>query len=131
MEKVRASDRERYAHDPEKRNATVREWRASNPEKAKASCRAWQISNREQVNYTHREARLKSYGISLGQFIGMAVAQEAKCVICRGQGKLVVDHCHTTGRVRGLLCRKCNLGIGHLKDSPEMLQRALAYLEKQ
>lgn len=53
--------------------------------------------------------------------------QDGKCGVCRKpeNGKaLAVDHCHETGRVRGLLCSKCNTAIGLLKDSRELLQRA-------
>ncbi|WP_344447709.1 endonuclease domain-containing protein [Kitasatospora nipponensis] len=61
----------------------------------------------------------------------MLADQGSCCAVCgllAGDRALQVDHCHTTGRVRGLLCRKCNSGIGMLGDSPEGVQRALSYL---
>lgn len=54
--------------------------------------------------------------------------QGGACAICREVKKLHVDHCHTTKKVRGLLCMDCNTGIGKLKDSKELVARALAYL---
>lgn len=59
--------------------------------------------------------------------------QNGLCAICGnppGKKSLAVDHCHKTGQIRGLLCGGCNIGIGHLKDSIELLKKALAYLEK-
>ena len=62
----------------------------------------------------------------------MLDAQQGVCRICRtppASKKLAVDHCHATGKIRGLLCLQCNVAIGHLRDDPELLRRALAYLE--
>ena len=59
--------------------------------------------------------------------------QNHSCAICKtttpgGKGTFHVDHCHATGAVRGLLCMACNIGIGKLKDSPELLDAAASYL---
>lgn len=75
-----------------------------------------------------REYHLKhTYGIADESVLG-----ERKCGICgTTDGRLHVDHCHTTGQVRGLLCRTCNIGLGHFKDSPELLGLAAAYLNQR
>lgn len=57
-------------------------------------------------------------------------AQGGKCAICRIADATVVDHDHDTRRVRGALCRTCNLGIGHLKDSSEIARQAADYLAR-
>ena len=87
-----------------------------------------------------RKYRLRTrYGLSLGTYNKMLVAQEGVCAICRfpetahRKGTIVefaVDHDHSTGRVRGLLCRSCNLGLGRFKDSPRLLLAALEYLAR-
>lgn len=51
------------------------------------------------------------------------------CGICDKDGHLMLDHCHTTGKIRGLLCNNCNLGLGNFKDSLDLLDRAKRYLE--
>ena len=56
------------------------------------------------------------------------IASTFECVICGNTGKLVVDHDHTTGAVRGMLCSSCNLGLGKFKDDPELLEYARIYL---
>jgi len=51
-----------------------------------------------------------------------------ECVICGSTEKLVVDHCHTTNQIRGMLCNHCNRGLGHFRDDPELLEFARIYL---
>lgn len=78
---------------------------------------------------------LRSYGITSQEFNAMLVKQEGKCAICGSQGsgkesdRLVVDHCHTTGKVRGLLCWPCNIGIGMFKDRKDILNTVISYLQ--
>lgn len=78
---------------------------------------------------------METYGITHTQYLTMYREQNAKCAICNTKPDawpgLVVDHCHTTGKVRGLLCNKCNLGLGWFKDNPSSLNRAITYLQKQ
>jgi hypothetical protein len=77
----------------------------------------------------------RKYGISLADFDSMATAQGGRCAICGtgepggNYGNLHVDHCHETGAVRGLLCTRCNTGIGLLRESPVALRAAAAYIE--
>jgi hypothetical protein len=73
----------------------------------------------------------KRYDLSYQDYLSLYDMQKGVCAICKktnGTSKLFVDHCHATGEVRGLLCRGCNMGIGGLKDSPELLYAAIEYL---
>lgn len=80
----------------------------------------------------------RKYGITYETYLLMLDNQDCKCKICSSEGfvmakhhrlKLVVDHCHDTGKVRGLLCHNCNRALGLLKDSTESLEKALEYLK--
>jgi hypothetical protein len=76
----------------------------------------------------------------LERIAGLEVEQEGLCAICgkpeTAQGKhsvvksLAVDHDHETGEIRGLLCSRCNNGIGHFGDNVELMKKAIEYLEK-
>lgn len=57
--------------------------------------------------------------------------KQTVCLICGESGTLNIDHCHTTGKVRGRLCNSCNLGLGRFRDNPELLRRAAKYLEEK
>lgn len=77
----------------------------------------------------------KNFGITLDTYHKMLEEQSSVCAICKkhtekGVRALAVDHCHTTGNVRGLLCRFCNQAIGQFGDSEELLQNAITYLNK-
>jgi len=83
---------------------------------------------------TRRKTDLrKNYGITVEQYDEMLVAQNYVCAICGDKDenkRLHVDHCHASGRVRGLLCRGCNLGLGKFKDNVETMFAAIKYLSK-
>lgn len=74
--------------------------------------------------------RLKKYGMTEEQFHQMMEKQNGLCAICDSPigTDCHVDHCHTSLKVRGLLCKHCNLGLGHFKDSIASLHRAIQYL---
>lgn len=73
----------------------------------------------------------KSYGLSYEEYEEMFQIHENKCAICgtEPERKLHVDHCHSSGNIRGLLCAECNLGLGLFKDNKNFLQSAIQYLE--
>jgi hypothetical protein len=77
----------------------------------------------------------KKYGITFEEYVDMAEQRNQKCDICGNVSdhrykKLVVDHCHSTGKIRGLLCFSCNSILGNAKDNISNLQNAIKYLEK-
>jgi hypothetical protein len=84
-----------------------------------------------------RQRKLRSkYNLTTDQFNEMLLNQDNKCAICRGtetnnkKNKYFnVDHCHSTGKVRGLLCDYCNVGLGRFKDDIIALQNAIEYLK--
>lgn len=87
---------------------------------------------REKIKRTAKEYYLKkTYGISLDDYHAMFLQQQGRCKICRNNfDELNIDHCHTSGEVRGLLCWTCNVGLGHFKDSIDVLSNAQEYLNK-
>lgn len=71
----------------------------------------------------------RAYGITEAERQEMISSQMGICTICLAAPAVHVDHCHETGRVRGVLCFNCNSAIGKLGDDPDTLRRAIAYLE--
>jgi hypothetical protein len=95
----------------------------------------WKDRNKDRVSIYNKRARDKAYyfyryGITNEEWLAIDVAQGGKCAICGVSGKLVVDHCHETDRVRGLLCQPCNKLLGNAKDREETLLAAIEYLRK-
>lgn len=106
--------------------------------KERESGRAYKKRNPEVCKNGHLK---RNFGISLETFNEMLTNQLGTCAICKKEevkvfkktGKvcdLCVDHCHTTGKVRGLLCWNCNTSLGKFKDSIEVLENAITYLKK-
>ncbi len=77
----------------------------------------------------------RSYGLEWEEYIALMNKQCGKCALCGSEGsgkdtRLVVDHCHETGRVRGLLCWSCNVGIGLFKEDTDLLNKVIDYIRK-
>ena len=119
-----ACNRAFYAANKDAINAERRRKRAEHPD-----------PNRKQRKYyseSERRAWLKYYyGITPGEYDALLEEQNGVCAICneRPVERLCVDHDHPTDLIRGLLCRLCNLGLGHFKDDIGRLRAAIAYLE--
>lgn len=101
----------------------AREWRKNHPEQSASN---W---------------LKKQYGITFSDFKSIYEEQQGKCAMCfcslptnlldsQERKKIHVDHDHKTGKVRGILCPRCNMGIGIFNDSIDTLKLAIAYLEK-
>lgn len=85
--------------------------------------------DREKYNPKHNSALYRNWGITPEDYLRMCEDQEWRCVICKDvPKKLVGDHCHTTGKFRGLICSHCNSGLGFFKDDPSRMQAAIEYL---
>jgi hypothetical protein len=70
------------------------------------------------------------YGLSKEDFYLLKKEQDGKCKICgREMKKYNIDHCHKTGKIRGILCTSCNMGIGMFKDDVELLEKVISYLK--
>ena len=105
--------------------------KSTNKDRQKIRKSKWQKDNKDRV----KGIKLKySFGISLEEYNQLLEKQEYRCAICRKEKiengrSFAVDHDHKTGRVRGLLCTSCNCGIGFLRDSKDLLLRAITYLK--
>ncbi len=116
--------------------ARAAEWQKQHSEYENRKSRQWRQDNRERFAATSRNSILKrKYGITDAQFNEILAAQNYVCAVCkrdepRANSKLAVDHCHATGKVRGLLCTKCNTAIGLLDDSPGLAMELLNYMKK-
>jgi hypothetical protein len=129
----------------------IKKYNENKPEKRKATLRKYREKNKEKINKANREytsqehVKLKrlgkihkdKYGLTSWDFLQMFKEQNGKCKICgtekfyshEGKANIpVVDHCHKTGNVRGLLCNNCNRGIGLLKDDKDIVFKAYNYL---
>lgn len=107
--------------------------REKNPDAYKT---AMQRYNQNRKPGSHASANLKSrYGLTPDERDRLVESQDGVCAICkcpeaesRG-GKLFIDHCHETNRVRAALCHRCNSGIGYFMDNPELMREAALYIE--
>ena len=120
LERYRRIKRE-YARSPEerkKRTAYMRIWRSKNRIKHNQMAReSHQRNKHKHVEKRRNYHLLKKYGISSLDYEKMFVAQNGLCMICEknkhlGRRRLHVDHCHVSGKIRGLLCSKCNGSLG-------------------
>jgi len=108
----------------EKRRVYIRHRYATDPE--------FRAKKRESDRKREHARTCRRHGITVAEFDAMFAHQHGACGICERpfQGTPHIDHDHTTRRVRGLLCNKCNLGLGYYNDDPAFLRNAARYLER-
>jgi hypothetical protein len=113
-------------------NQAAKDWQARNPERHAANLSRWQSENQHKIRANSRRHQLKRYGLDQTAFDAMWAAQGGRCAICEqelgGTAETHIDHDHGTGTVRGLLCRRCNTGLGFFGDNAEMAMAAAEYL---
>ena len=134
------------------RHEYCKTWRKNNRESLKIKKAKYHSVVKDDINSKRREERKQNpskykesnlqhnFGITLSQYNAMLVSQNFTCAVCKypetskhQSGKvrdLSVDHCHSTGAIRGLLCGKCNKGIGLFQDNKKLLEQAIKYLER-
>lgn len=101
------------------------------PKKARGACRSCYKKWWRGTSPKGKEEDVRRYGLSAEQYYAMSEAQDGVCWICSGADKkkaLSVDHDHKTGKIRGLLCTKCNVALSAFKDDIRLLFRAVTYL---
>jgi hypothetical protein len=129
-ETVRAKDRERYQEHKEERNASSKRHYADHRQEYIDMAEKWHREHPEKANGYYRKYHT---GCSPELFQAFNEKQGGKCAICGGVNDrghaLCADHDHETGIIRGLLCRTCNLGIGHLRDDPTLMRKAAEYID--
>lgn len=127
----RLGAKKRYEANPEKWKKYNSKYRKNNLEKTNQYKREWVRRNPDR----EKSAQLKyTYGITLKEYEELLEEQKGVCAICHNicsTGKnLCVDHKHSIGNIRGLLCDKCNRGLGAFDDNVELLKAAIKYLNK-
>ncbi len=123
------SNRERYLEK-------FLQYRKDHAEETRDRAKKWAKDNPERAKYSHRKWKLKNrYGISEDDYYSLLNKQGGMCAICgeflaSDKEFFCIDHDHKTGKVRGLLCSKCNRGIGHFDDESWILLSAFNYIEE-
>jgi hypothetical protein len=131
----KAAKRERHARNAERYRAAARRWAEENPER-RAAYQA-EYRNRPERKRAMRDLYYRrTYGISADEADAILDAQNGRCAICCAPAperlaSMHLDHDHETGAIRGFLCIDCNQGLGKLRDSPDLLLRALVYLRQR
>lgn len=121
----------REGHDKELAKERSRVWRLENLERSRENSKKYQKEHPEQL----LKWQLKKYRLTLQDHEKLLKRSNDRCEICgsktstKGKSRLSIDHDHDTGKVRGLLCNSCNLGIGHLRHNSNLLLKAIEYLK--
>lgn len=129
-----AEYQKRYrAANKEKLRAYGKEYRKTHPPKPRPP--GWHAGRKPYLREFHL---MNKYGMTEAGYQELLASQGGLCAICgtddprgKNHNRLHVDHCHKTGKVRGLLCSRCNVGIGSFLDDVAVLQKAITYLKSR
>lgn len=118
----------------------INKWNKENPEHTKEIQAKYDAKRRSQKRLDYKKNRqiANNYGITVEDYDRMFQDQGGRCKICGtleahsniSGRRFSIDHCHATGKIRGLLCVRCNTGIGMFKDNIDYLISAISYLQE-
>jgi hypothetical protein len=130
-DKVKDSNKKWYSNNIDKAKQHSKTIYYKDRKKALAINRSWYDNNKDKAKHSYLQ---RKYGMTFSEYNSLLQQQSGVCAICFTKEvldkSLIVDHCHQTGKVRGLLCDKCNFAIGLLKDNPETIMSAFNYIIK-
>lgn len=125
-----------YYNNIEKVRMRHKEYANTNKDLYRAYTKKWHAANPEKVALADRRRTLRRYGLTPESYSALVLSQNNKCKICgqefvgvRGRSSPAIDHCHKTGKIRGILCSKCNITLGGFNDSVEIMEKAVQYLK--
>ncbi len=108
--------------------ADARDWRLRHPAYYKKYAKRMADYNKGRGRHCYL---MRTYGISVEEYEALKEKQDGRCALCqRKRKRLAVDHCHKTGRVRGLLCGPCNRALGMLGDNEASILKVLTYVQQ-
>jgi hypothetical protein len=125
-----------YARNKHKEYLRKKRYRKLNKKRTQDYCDWYKRTHKSQLKEWRKFHRIeKKYGISKSEWNSLLIKQRNKCAICRAKlpkdlGKLCTDHCHKSGKVRGIVHSECNLLIGFCKENKTTLQNAIKYIQK-
>src|SRR5258708_6577802 len=130
-ERKREYDRNDYQNHKKERLAKAVVYTKAHPEQRRLTTKRYRLAHLEQEWQKHI---WNKYRIRLSDYEALLEKQGGTCAICPrskpvGMKRFSVDHCHKTGRVRGLLCMPCNAGLGNFGDNPYLLSKARIYVK--
>lgn len=139
--RIAALRKQRYGADPEykdRQSKNTKRYYRNNREKCLQQGKDAKVRDRDHNRVREKWSHLKrEYGLTKEAYEEMLSTQGGACAICGGTAigsphgdSLYVDHCHKSGAVRGLLCHRCNAGLGFFKDDPDKVLNAAEYLMK-
>ncbi len=125
------------------RNKNSYKWNKENPDKVKEANKLHKLTRKEYYSDPERKLKYRNldlqrrFGVTHTEYENMLKSQNGACAICKkfrlnkGKKHMAIDHCHKTGKVRGVLCHICNRGLGMFDDSQDLLTQAIEYLAKE
>jgi len=119
-----------YVEHREEQNIRSAKWAVEHPEKVRTRAREWAARNPDKVR---AKELARKYGLTPEGYSELLATQNGVCAICGktpNSKNLCVDHDHNTGKIRGLLCDRCNTVLGQVQDSLDILAKAMEYLRQ-
>jgi hypothetical protein len=137
--KARLASRRYYQRHREQEKRKRREYYKANRDKERAAYKVYYQKNASRIAMQRQSQHSKDlfragelrrrYGMTISEFTSLSKRQGGRCAICKKTPRrLVVDHCHASQKVRGLLCDECNRGLGYFYDNQQALVAAVEYL---